>query len=150
AFLRVFTFVQAVVQRTAYLVLLQENPVALKQLLALCAASPWAVELLSRYPALLDELLRPLAQPPQLPELRSSLQSQMLRNAADDIEGQLGVIQHFKQEQLLNVVAAEVSGQMPLMKVSDYLTWIAETVLEQVLQLAWQQLVSRYGLPANS
>ncbi|HTQ98392.1 MAG TPA: bifunctional [glutamate--ammonia ligase]-adenylyl-L-tyrosine phosphorylase/[glutamate--ammonia-ligase] adenylyltransferase [Candidatus Acidoferrum sp.] len=150
ALLRVFTFVQAVVQRTIYLVLLMENPLALQQLVTLCAASPWAVELLSRYPVLLDELLRPLRQPPQLPELRSLLQRQLLRSAAGDVEGQLGVIQYFKQEQVLNVAAAELSGGMPLMKVSDYLSWIAESVVEQVLELAWRQLVTRHGHPVNA
>ena len=33
------------------------------------------------------------------------------------------------------------------MKVSDYLTWIAEAVLEEVLWLAWRDLTSRHGLP---
>ncbi len=150
ALLRVFIFVQAVVQRTAYLVLLMENPLALRQLTKLCAASPWVVELLSRYPVLLDELLRPLKQPPLLPELRSELQLQLLRSNSHDIEGQLNVIQYFKQEQLLNVAAAELLGEMPLMKVSDYLSWIAETVVEQVLQLAWQQLSDRHGCPLNN
>ena len=149
AFLRVFMFVQSVVRRTAYLVLLLENPVALQQLITLCAASPWIVDLLSRYPVLLDELLRPLKQPPLLPELRNLLQQQLLRSQTQDVEGQLNVIQYFKQEQVLIVAAAELSGAMSLMKVSDYLTWIAETVVEQVLTVAWQQLTSRHGYPVN-
>jgi glutamate-ammonia-ligase adenylyltransferase len=149
AFLRVFTFVQAVVQRTVYMVLLLENPLALQQLITLCNASPWVVELLSRYPVLLDELLRPLKQPPLLPELRSQLQRQLLRSTSGDLEDQLGIIQYFKQEQVLNVAAAELSGSMSIMKVSDYLTWIAESVVEQLLQLAWQQLTARHGYPCN-
>jgi glutamate-ammonia-ligase adenylyltransferase len=99
-------FVQSVVRRTAYLVLLLENPVALQQLITLCAASPWIVDLLSRYPVLLDELLRPLKQPPLLPELRNLLQQQLLRSQTQDVEGQLNVIQYFKQEQVLIVAAA--------------------------------------------
>jgi len=149
AFLRVFTFVQAVVQRSVYLVLLLENPLALQQLITLCNASPWVVELLSRYPVLLDELLRPLKQPPLLPELRSLLQRQLLRSQSSDMEDQLAIVQYFKQEQVLNVAAAELSGNMSIMKVSDYLTWIAEAVVEQVLQLAWQQLTARHGYPRN-
>jgi [glutamine synthetase] adenylyltransferase / [glutamine synthetase]-adenylyl-L-tyrosine phosphorylase len=148
-FLRVFPFVQAVLRRSAYLVLLLENPLALKQLLQLCAASPWVVDLLSRYPALLDELLRPLQQPPPLQELQQRLQQQLLRSAPDDVEEQLRVIQSFKQEQLLNVAAAELARTMPLMKVSDYMTWIAETIVTEVLSLAWQQLTARHGFPAN-
>ncbi|MES2606529.1 MAG: bifunctional glutamine synthetase adenylyltransferase/deadenyltransferase, partial [Pseudomonadota bacterium] len=108
------------------------------------------VELLSRYPVLLDELLRPMKQPPLLPELRSLLNQQLLRSLSQDVEGQLNVIQYFKQEQVLIVAAAELSGAMPLMKVSDYLTWIAETVVEQVLTVAWQLLTSRHGYPVNN
>jgi len=33
------------------------------------------------------------------------------------------------------------------MKVSDYLTWLAEAILEQVLALAWRQTVGRHGSP---
>ena len=53
----------------AYLVLLLENPLALTQLITLCTASPWVAELLTRYPVLLDELLRPLSRPPEKPEV---------------------------------------------------------------------------------
>jgi glutamate-ammonia-ligase adenylyltransferase len=149
-FQRVFAFVQAVAQRTAYLVLLLENPLALTQLITLCTASPWVAELLSRYPVLLDELLRPLSRPPEKPALQDLLRQQLLRVAPDALDEQLASLQSFKQEQMLTVAAAELAGTMPLMKVSDYLTWLAETVVEHVLELAWTQLTARYGLPFNS
>jgi glutamate-ammonia-ligase adenylyltransferase len=149
-FARVFSFVQAVAQRTAYLVLLLENPLALTQLITLCTASPWVAELLSRYPVLLDELLRPLSRPPEKPELQDLLRQQLLRVAHDALDEQLASLQSFKQEQMLTVAAAELAGTMPLMKVSDYLSWLAETVVEYVLELSWQQLTARYGLPHNS
>ena len=34
------------------------------------------------------------------------------------------------------------------MQVSDYLTWIAEAVVEHVVNIAWDQLVASHGLPA--
>ena len=36
---------------------------------------------------------------------------------------------------------------LPLMRVSDYLTWLAEAILHQVVQLAWAPLVARHGRP---
>lgn len=55
---RVLPLVEAVAQRSsAYLVLLTENPDALRRLLTLCAASPWIAEQITRFPLLLDELL---------------------------------------------------------------------------------------------
>jgi glutamate-ammonia-ligase adenylyltransferase len=35
------------------------------------------------------------------------------------------------------------------MKVSDHLSWIAETLLEAVLNLSWQNLVARHGRPSG-
>ncbi len=54
---RVLPLVEAVARRSAYLVLLSENPGALARLLTLCAASPWIAEQIARFPLLLDELL---------------------------------------------------------------------------------------------
>jgi glutamate-ammonia-ligase adenylyltransferase len=51
---------------------------------------------------------------------------------------------------VLRVAASEIQGTLPLMKVSDYLTWIAETILEHVLELAWQHLLSKYGAPQTA
>jgi [glutamine synthetase] adenylyltransferase / [glutamine synthetase]-adenylyl-L-tyrosine phosphorylase len=36
-----------------------------------------------------------------------------------------------------------------LMKVSDRLTYLAETVVDQALEMSWDHLVERYGLPAG-
>ncbi len=44
---------KAVARRSAYLVLLTENPDALRRLLTLCAASPWIAEQIARFPLLL-------------------------------------------------------------------------------------------------
>jgi glutamate-ammonia-ligase adenylyltransferase len=56
-FERVMKMVEAVARRTAYLVLLAENPRAMKQFVHLCTESPFVAEFLSRHPVLLDELL---------------------------------------------------------------------------------------------
>lgn len=150
SFSRVFEFVQAVARRTVYLILLLENPVALSQLIMLCSASPWVVALLSRYPVLLDELLRPLDAPPDKAELSDKLRLDLLRTSTTAIDEQLVTMQNFKQEQVLTVAAAELSGTLPLMKVSDSLTWIAEVVLAQILDMTWQLMTQRYGKPFNA
>ncbi|MFN0002462.1 MAG: bifunctional [glutamate--ammonia ligase]-adenylyl-L-tyrosine phosphorylase/[glutamate--ammonia-ligase] adenylyltransferase [Pseudohongiellaceae bacterium] len=149
-FVKVFGFVQAVAKRSAYLVLLQENPLALSQLITLCTASLWIVEQLTRYPVLLDELLRPLSSPPAKPQLQDILRQQLLRVNSDTPEEQLATTQYFKLEQMLNVAAAELTTSMPLLKISDYLSWVAEVVLMQVLDIAWQQLISKFGFPINA
>ena len=148
-FSRILPLVEAVVRRTAYLVLLVENPQALQQLIVLCGASPWIAQQLAYHPVLLDELLNTgtLYAPPELSMLRQDLSQQMLRIPWDDLEAQMEGLRYFKLAHVLRIAASEVSGRLPLMKVSDYLTWIAEVLLDHVLSLVWQQLTARHGFP---
>ncbi|SDG58973.1 glutamate-ammonia-ligase adenylyltransferase [Pseudomonas benzenivorans] len=146
---RVLPLVEAVARRSAYLVLLTENPSALQRLLTLCAASPWIAEQIARFPLLLDELLNEgrLFKPPQAPELAAELRERLMRIPEDDLEQQMEALRHFKLAHGLRVAASEIAGSLPLMKVSDYLTWLAEAILDQVLALAWRQTVARHGAP---
>ncbi|MEE8058147.1 MAG: bifunctional [glutamate--ammonia ligase]-adenylyl-L-tyrosine phosphorylase/[glutamate--ammonia-ligase] adenylyltransferase [Pseudomonadales bacterium] len=152
ALLRIFPLVESVLRRTAYLILLVENPGALQQLVILCAASPWIAVQLAKYPVLLDELLdaRTLYQVPEKEALRAELQQQMLRLPWDDLDAHMEALRYFKQAHQLHVSAAEVTSKLPLMKVSDYLTMIAEVVLEHVLELAWYNLTEKHGRPQKA
>ncbi|WP_217476120.1 bifunctional [glutamate--ammonia ligase]-adenylyl-L-tyrosine phosphorylase/[glutamate--ammonia-ligase] adenylyltransferase [Stutzerimonas stutzeri] len=149
---RVLPLVEAVARRSAYLVLLTENPGALQRLLELCAGSPWIAEQIARFPLLLDELLNAgrLFSPPQAPELAAELRERLARIPEDDLEQQMEALRHFKLAHRLRVAASEIAGTLPLMKVSDYLTWLAEAILEQVLALAWRHTVARHGQPRRT
>ncbi|MCV6605488.1 MAG: bifunctional [glutamate--ammonia ligase]-adenylyl-L-tyrosine phosphorylase/[glutamate--ammonia-ligase] adenylyltransferase, partial [Porticoccaceae bacterium] len=148
---RVLALVESVTRRSAYLLLLMENPQALQQLLLLCAASPWIARQLSDHPALLDELLdaRTLYTPRNREMLADELRQQMLRIPEEDMEAQLEALRYFKRSNRLRVAACEVTDALPLMQVSDNLTWIAEVLLEQVLMLAWRQMTERHGFPGG-
>ncbi|MDM8348414.1 bifunctional [glutamate--ammonia ligase]-adenylyl-L-tyrosine phosphorylase/[glutamate--ammonia-ligase] adenylyltransferase [Pseudomonas sp. sp1636] len=149
---RVLPLIEAVARRSAYLVLLTENPGALQRLLTLCAASPWIAEQIARFPLLLDELLNEgrLFKPPLAPELAAELRERLMRIPEDDLEQQMEALRHFKLAHRLRVAASEIAGSLPLMKVSDYLTWLAEAILEQVLALAWRHTVGKYGVPQRA
>lgn len=146
---RLLSLIEAIARRTAYLSLLIEHPMALSQLVKLAAASPWIARLLSRHPLLLDELLDPrtLYQPAKREQLDRELTERLATVAQEDLEQQMEVLRLFKQANELRVAAADVAGVMPLMVVSDHLTWIAEAVLGQVLRLAWEQVSARHGEP---
>ena len=146
---RVLPLVVSVVRRSAYLVLLMENPPALAELVSLCWASPWIAEQMSRHPALLDEFLdrASLYTAPDKQVLQQELTQQVARLATDDLEAQMDALRYFKASQVLRVAASEIAGRLPLMKVSDNLTWIAEVILEQVLAVAWADLSRKYGEP---
>lgn len=149
---RVLQLVQAVLRRSAYLVLLAENPLARQQLVRLCAASPWFGDQLAKQPILLDELIDPqsLYSPPNKDQLQAELRQQLLRIPEDDTEQLMEALRYFKSAHLLKVAASDITGAMPLMKVSDYLTWTAETVLEAVLEIAWRNMTEKYGSPDNN
>ena len=149
ALARVLPLVIAVVRRSAYLVLLMENPPALAELVLLCCASPWIAEQMSRNPVLLDEFLdrSSLYNAPDKDELRSQLVQQVARLATDDLEAQMDALRYFKASQVLRVAASEIAERLPVMKVSDNLTWIAEVILEQVLAVAWADLTRKHGEP---
>ena len=149
---RVLEIIQAIARRSVYLALLVENPLVLSQLVKLCQASPWLSRYLSRYPLLLDELMdvRSLYAPPSREDLAAELAEGLAQIDEDDHEQAMETLRHFKHINVLRVVAADVSGVLPLMKVSDHLSWIAEVVLEQALHQAWRHLSGRHGQPAAS
>ncbi len=146
---RVLSVIQAVLNRSAYLVLLRESQTARAQLVQLCAASPWLAKYLVEQPALLDQLLdeRQLYAPLSKAALQEELAHQCVD--VDDEERFMEVLRRFKHAQVFRVAASDLMGKLPLMKVSDYLTWIAETLVEQSLQRAWQTLVAKHGLPVD-
>lgn len=150
--IRVMPLLEAVQRRTAYIVLLDENPQALKELLVLCAASPMIAQQMARFPALLDELLdaHNLYKPPGHVELVDQLRQATLRLHWDDLEAHMEALRYFRMAHVLRVAAAEITGRLPLMQVSDYLTDIAEVVLEHVWSFAWEELVSKYGRPTDA
>ena len=149
---RLLAFLEAVLRRSAYIALLVENPPALGQLVKLSAASPWISDQLTRHPVLLDELLdvQTLYAPPGRAELDDELRQLLLRLPADDLEQQMEALRNFKQAHLLRVAASEVTEVLPLMKVSDYLTWLAESILNEVVWLAWKPMVEKHGRPRRA
>lgn len=144
--------VATVLRRTAYLVLLSENLGALGQLMSLCAQSRWIAEELARHPILLDELLDPAAlyTVPDRHGLDEELTRRLANVAPDDIERQMEALGVFKQAHALRVAACEVTGVLPLMRVSDYLTFLAESILDRVLHMTWSAMVERHGTPRGA
>ncbi len=148
---RVLHVLEAIARRTAYLALLVENPLALSQLVRLTGGSLWVANELAAHPVLFDELLDPrrLYTPLRLAELREEVAAQLASVDPDDDEQQMERLRQFARSNRLRVAAADMAGAIPLMVVSDYLTWIAEAATAQVLEHAWRYLVARHGRPTE-
>lgn len=146
---RVLQLMEAIARRTAYLALLVETPLALSQLVRLSGVSPWIAEQLTRHPLLLDELLDPrrLYTPLKLEGLKAELEGLLAGADPDDLEQQMDRLRQFARSQRLRVAAADITEKIRVMVVSDYLTWIAEAICAEVLELARGHLTARHGSP---
>jgi glutamate-ammonia-ligase adenylyltransferase len=149
---RVLIIFNKISTRTAYIELLFENEGALKHLIKLCHQSSWIAEHIAKYPILLDELIDPklLNNPPELKSYSADLRQVMLRIPEDDQEAQMDRLRQFKQVQHLRIATADICEILPVTKVSDHLTALAEAIIEEVINLAWQQISQRFGVPEST
>jgi glutamate-ammonia-ligase adenylyltransferase len=149
---RILDLFAAVAGRTVYLSLLTENPLALAQLIKLASASQWICEHLALHPILFDDLLdvHALYAPLKKSDLSAQLDILVANLDSQDLEHLMIVLRQFKQQQVLRVAAADLMGVLPLMVVSDYLTYIAESIVEQVVKSAWLMLADKHGTPPNT
>ena len=147
---RILGLFSSICRRTTYLSLLAENPLVLHHLVRLGDASPMVSDLVKRHPMLLAELTDPkgVYRPPELEDLNREIARRLSEIAEDDLEEQMDALRAFKQVNVFRVAAADVTGAIYIMHVSDHLTEIAETVLKTALDLALKSLVARHGHPS--
>jgi len=148
---RIFELIKAIRGRSCYVSLLIENTDALMLLVRLAEASPWIMSFLSRHPLLLDELLDPrtLYAPVGKQDLKNEIQMRLARLPEADLESQMDDLRIFKQINILRICAADVTGLLPLMKVSDRLSDLAESILDRIMEMAWEYMIEKYGLPSG-
>ena len=149
---RLLALFEAIAGRNVYWSLLAENPDALAQLLRLTSASPWICDYLAHYPLLFDDLLdtRTLFEPLKKDDLDQQLTRLLANIDVQDLEQLMIVLRQFKHTNVLRVAAADIMGIIPVMVVSDYLTYIAESIVAQVVERAWLMLADKHGCPPGS
>jgi len=148
---RLLSIVTAVLKRSAYLVLLGENPLALARLVNLVSRSEPITQKLLDSPELLDELLFPerLLSIPSKDEIRDLLNSTLEHIDPDDLESAMQLLRRFKETIVFRVACSELEGAISLMKVSDNLSFLAEVIVERAVAIAYGQLVERHGEPSG-
>jgi glutamate-ammonia-ligase adenylyltransferase len=145
-FLRV---IEAIGARSAYFALLNENPTARGRFVDVCRGGDFLAVQIAAHPLLLDELLdeRVFAEPPTRAEFAAELAERVARVDADDPERVVEALCQFKRAAVFRVAIADLSGRLPLMRVSDRLTDIAELIVEQAMTQAWLQMTKLFGTP---
>jgi len=145
ALVRIINLIENICRRASYLALLAEFPDALLLVVKLCAASPWLAQYLASHPILLDELLNTqnLYAAPDFKLLKKELQKKM-EQLVGDTEAQMDAMRHFKHAAILRFAAQDVAAQLPLEMLSDYLSDLAQIILQVSLQTIWKTLKFRH------
>ncbi len=145
ALLRTMNLLETICRRASYLALLAEYPHSLELLVRLCAASPWLAQYLAAHPILLDELLdvRTLYAAPDFSAIKQSLINQM-QALAGDTEAQMDAMRHFKNSYVMRFAAQDINNELQLETLSDYLSALADVILQVSLDTIWQSLKFRH------
>lgn len=148
-FTRILRIFEMIGGRTVYLALLNEHPPVLGLLVKLCGQSEFLAEQIAAFPLLLDELIdeRLMDDLPTRASLAADLQLKISHGDVDDDERQIELLREFQRVALFRIAVADLTQRLPLMKVSDRLTDLAELIVQQALHLAWTQLTRRHGKP---
>lgn len=145
----VLNIVEAVGRRSAYFALLNENHGARVRLVSLCKQSRLLAEEIAAHPVLLDELIDPrvFETPPAREDFMLELERRFDGLDDTDLEGQMEALRRFQRASVFRVALADLNKVLPLMKISDRLTELAEIVLQKVFELGQMQLAVRHGMP---
>src|SRR6056297_2835518 len=149
AFERLLRVVAAIGGRSAYYALLNENPAALQRFIALCGGSEFLASQVAVHPLLLDDLIDPrvMQAPPGRDELAGELEERLAGVEPEDLEALMDALRNFQRAAVFRVAVADLAGRLPLMKVSDQLTWVAEVLLEACVRIARDDAQRRHGRP---
>jgi glutamate-ammonia-ligase adenylyltransferase len=146
---RVLRVLDAIGARSSYLALLKEQPPALDRLIDVCAISGFLARQIAEFPLLLDELIDANAfdELPSRDGFIRELEARTERLPADDPEREVEALRTFQKVAVFSTALADLTGRLPLMRVSDRLTDIAELIVQCCMDLAWQQMTKMHGVP---
>ena len=146
--IRIISILESICRRASYLAMLTENPSALKILVKLSEAGPWLTQYLIQHPILIDELLdiNHFYTKPDFMGIKEKLQKDLLE-AKDDIEQQMNTMRNIKHATIFKLAALEVIGNASVENLSDYLTELADLLIEETLILVWGHMYPEQNDP---
>ncbi|MCX7562255.1 bifunctional [glutamate--ammonia ligase]-adenylyl-L-tyrosine phosphorylase/[glutamate--ammonia-ligase] adenylyltransferase [Xanthomonadaceae bacterium XH05] len=144
---RGLALVQAVLRRSSYLALLDEQPAAMFRLVEVMAGSRWMAERLCAHPLLLDDLLdaRADAIPPTRAEVGEALTRTLANLSADDAETRIHGLNEFRQSFAFRVARARLIDRQSAGESTRQLAFVAEAVIGAVLPMAMDDLARQHG-----
>src|SRR5574343_1667794 len=138
-------FLEHIARRGAYLALLQQYPMALRRVADMMCASHWAADYLNRYPLLLDELLDPrlYEMATDWAGFRESLRATLAQHAGDT-EREMDILREMHHAQVFRLLAQDLAGLQTIEHLSDHLTELADTLVQETLPLVWSKIKNRH------
>ncbi|MCL7714915.1 bifunctional [glutamate--ammonia ligase]-adenylyl-L-tyrosine phosphorylase/[glutamate--ammonia-ligase] adenylyltransferase [Stenotrophomonas mori] len=141
---RVLGLLQAILRRTSYLALLDEQPSALTRLVNVLARSALLSERLVAFPLLLDELLDTRVAGP-LPEAQDMHDACAAALAIDDPEVALRTLNETRLALSFRMALAFHDGRQRAVDCTRQLAQLADAVVVTVLEMARTDLVAAHG-----
>lgn len=161
--LRFFDLLEAIARRSAYLSILSEYPRALSNVLALLKASQWGAEYLTRHPHLLDYLLnsrteRALIEHPEQywEEVKTTLDMRLddVMGGGDGAEQAMDILRITQHTETFITLLADlgigVDHELPVEKVSDHLSALADLILQTAFERVWPSVARKFGLSLDA
>ena len=158
--LRFFALLEAIARRSAYLSILAEYPRALSNVLDLLKASQWGAQYLTRHPHLLDHLLnaqseRALIEEPEKywAEVRSDLNMRLddVMAEGDGSEQAMDILRVTHHNETFITLLADlgigVQQALPVERVSDHLSTLADLILQTTFERVWPDVAKKFNLP---
>ncbi|HEX4479648.1 MAG TPA: bifunctional [glutamate--ammonia ligase]-adenylyl-L-tyrosine phosphorylase/[glutamate--ammonia-ligase] adenylyltransferase [Rudaea sp.] len=143
---RLLRLVQTVLRRPAYLVLLEEQPLARERVVELFADSALLAERVIAHPLLLDDLLSATinAVAPDHGVLSSGIERRVAHVSVDDDEREVEILQEEKQSAAFRLGLDYRAGR-DAVSTARALSDAAEVIVDRVVALAERDVASRHG-----
>lgn len=157
--IRLFDLLEAISRRSAYLSILSEYPKTLNNVLSLLRRSQWGSHYLTRHPHLLDYLLnsrteRALIETPDAywHEVKSTMDMRLddvLANG-EGTEQAMDVLRVTHHTETFITLLADlgigIDHALPVEKVSDHLSALADLILLTSFERVWPGVANKFGL----
>ncbi|MBB5865128.1 bifunctional [glutamate--ammonia ligase]-adenylyl-L-tyrosine phosphorylase/[glutamate--ammonia-ligase] adenylyltransferase [Xanthomonas sp. 3058] len=141
---RMLGLLQATLRRTSYLALLDEQPSALARLVDVLSRSALLAERLAAHPLLLDELLDTRISGP-LPDREALHVACVDTLQIHDTEAALRELNERRLALSFRIALATLDGRQAAVQSARQLAWLAEAVVQTVLELAHRELIAAHG-----
>ena len=141
---RLLVLLRAILRRTSYLALLDEQPSALNRLVEVVSRSALLAERLALYPLLLDELLDTRVGGP-MPDRAAMRRECASALQEDDPEIALRMLNEIRLALSFRTALAALDGRQSARDSTRQLAWLADEVVRVVLRRVQEEVVTAHG-----